>query len=190
MENNTKWYKTNLGIIALLILFFPAGVFLMWKYTSWHKYLKLGITGFFVLMVLAGSSGNKNTSTSPVSQQMEVKPTELPKPTTQPKPTEPLSYELKAEVAFSDDAFKITNKDEKGWTGCKLELNAGIISGGYTYKYNLFLPDDPIIIAFREFTKGDGTRFNSYETKPQKLTISCDEVGETGKRGFGYFTIN
>jgi hypothetical protein len=185
MENKTKWYKSNLGIIALLIVFFPAGVFLMWKYTSWHKYLKIGITGFFLLMLLAGASGDKKDTSTPLpSQQVEAKPTE------QPKPTEPSSYELKAEVGFSDDAFKITNKDEKGWTGCKLELNAGFISGGYTYKYNLFLPNDPIIIAFREFTKGDGKRFNSYETKPQKLTISCDEVGETGKRGFGYFTIN
>ncbi|OGY23708.1 MAG: hypothetical protein A2172_00075 [Candidatus Woykebacteria bacterium RBG_13_40_15] len=47
-----KWYKKPLGIIALLILFFPAGLFLMWKYTDWHKNIKWGITGFFALIVI------------------------------------------------------------------------------------------------------------------------------------------
>lgn len=195
MENKRKWYQTNWGVILLLVLFFPAGLFLMWKYTNWHKYAKIGITGFFVLMLLAGSSSqDKNTNTPSSSidttQQADTKPTEKQKPTEQPKPTEINSYELKAEIRFSDDALLVTNQDEKGWTGCKLEINAGIISGGYSYKTTLILPNDPLIIPFREFTKGDGTRFNAYDTKPQKITISCDEYGETGKRGFGYYTAN
>ena len=33
--DDEKWYQKTGWIIALLILFFPAGLFLMWKYSNW-----------------------------------------------------------------------------------------------------------------------------------------------------------
>lgn len=31
-------------VVLLLLLFFPVGLFLMWKYTSWHKAVKIIVT--------------------------------------------------------------------------------------------------------------------------------------------------
>lgn len=47
MENKKKWYKTNQGMILLLVFFFPAGLFLMWKYAGWNKKVKWIITSMF-----------------------------------------------------------------------------------------------------------------------------------------------
>lgn len=48
-----KWYRSNIGIIALIILFFPVGIYLMWRYSNWKKWLKItlsAIYGFFTLV--------------------------------------------------------------------------------------------------------------------------------------------
>ena len=38
-----RWYQKSGWIIFLLIFFFPVGIFLMWKYTNWKKYIKLSL---------------------------------------------------------------------------------------------------------------------------------------------------
>lgn len=78
-----KWYQNNLVIIGLLILFFPAGLFLMWKYAGWNRVVKWVITAFFALVVL-GSALNpgKTTPTSIPTQSQSVvesSPTPTPK---------------------------------------------------------------------------------------------------------------
>ncbi len=74
METKKKWYQTNGGIIALLILFFPAGLFLMWKHTDWNKTAKWTITGFFALLVLVNAIGG-NDSNSTASNTQIATPT-------------------------------------------------------------------------------------------------------------------
>ncbi len=190
MNSSKKWYQKSFGIIALLILFFPAGLFLMWKYANWNKYIKIGITAVFALFLLTGAitDDNKEQGTATPADTTVNKPEE--RPTEKPKPTESAQHELKADIKFSEDAYLITNEDGKVWIDCKLEMNSGIIRGGYVYNTELIDTDKPVIIPFREFTKGDGTRFNSDATKPQSLSISCADVGGSGKRGFGYFGAN
>ena len=46
-----KWYQKPLGIIALLFLFFPIGLYLMWKYSGWSNQAKWTITGAFAVAV-------------------------------------------------------------------------------------------------------------------------------------------
>ncbi len=73
-----KWYQKSLGIIALLILFFPVGLFLMWNYAKWNKRIKWGITNIFALLftistVSGAISNNKIASkTEPQSQIKKV----------------------------------------------------------------------------------------------------------------------
>lgn len=61
-ENKKKWYKQTWAIVLLLIVFFPVGLYLMWKHTNWKKSVKIIITAFFALSII-GSMGS-NTSES------------------------------------------------------------------------------------------------------------------------------
>lgn len=54
-----KWYEKNSGVITLLILFFPAGLYLMWKKTNWNKKIK-GSISFLVLIAIICSSVSTN----------------------------------------------------------------------------------------------------------------------------------
>lgn len=49
--NTHKWYQANPLIILLLILFFPLGLYLMWKYSGWSQLTKWIITGVIVVFI-------------------------------------------------------------------------------------------------------------------------------------------
>ena len=192
-----KWYQTTGGIIALLILFFPAGLYLMWKHAGWSKKVKWGITGVFAVLFLIaaltdsskpsdksqGKTSPSTTQPTQAVQQQTVQATQAP--TKKPEPTKDTSqHELDADIRFSEVAYQITNNEGEDWTDCKFEMNSGLFSGGYVYRLSLFPAKEVIIVPFREFTKGDGTRFNPEATKHQNISVSCD-VGDD--LGFNYF---
>ena len=52
--DDEKWYQKTGWIIALLILFFPAGLFLMWKYSNWKKTVKCTITALILICAVIG----------------------------------------------------------------------------------------------------------------------------------------
>lgn len=52
--NDKKWYQKTGWIIALLILFFPVGLFLMWKYSNWKKPVKCTITALILICAVIG----------------------------------------------------------------------------------------------------------------------------------------
>ena len=52
--DDEKWYQKTGWIIALLILFFPAGLFLMWKYSNWKKPIKCTITALILICAVIG----------------------------------------------------------------------------------------------------------------------------------------
>jgi hypothetical protein len=87
-----KWYTTNAGIIVLLIVFFPVGLYLMWKYASWPKNAKWIVTGILAFFVLMMSITNNASSTQHASQtavptqQPMVGSTKASKPTSTPTP--------------------------------------------------------------------------------------------------------
>lgn len=71
--NGKKWYQKTGWIIFFLIFFFPLGLFLMWKYSSWKKTIKGIVTALLAFGFIgscAGSSGptleqiNLSTNTS------------------------------------------------------------------------------------------------------------------------------
>jgi len=45
--NQKPWYQQNFVIIALLLLFWPAGLILSWK-SNWHLAVKILVTVFVV----------------------------------------------------------------------------------------------------------------------------------------------
>lgn len=106
MENKKKWYKTNFGVIFLLLFFFPMGLFFMWKGTYWSKNIKLGITAVYAFFYILGFTiianakpptvssqqgvNTSNTTVQPTGAAATPSPTVPPavSPTNTPKPTE------------------------------------------------------------------------------------------------------
>lgn len=98
MESKKKWYQSTVGIIILLILFFPVGLYLMWRYASWNKTAKWivsGVMAFFILVsALGGGKNSSTTSTSfqndkpTVSQQPDITQTVTTPEQEQSQPTE------------------------------------------------------------------------------------------------------
>jgi len=50
MENSSKpIWQSNAFIILSLVIFWPIGIFLMWKYSPWRKWVKGLLTAFFLI---------------------------------------------------------------------------------------------------------------------------------------------
>lgn len=120
-----KWYKKTWAIIIALVLFFPAGLFLMWKYTSWNKPLKWIVTGVFALIVLGGIASDNSqptpkTTTEAVSNN-NIQPTNSA-PTSTPKPVEKVDIVVTSQIVKKVDGkcryfFDIRNKDTENFEG-------------------------------------------------------------------------
>lgn len=62
-----KFYQKSWFVILALIVFFPAGLYLMWKNTTWSKKVKVIISIVFVLIVINAAT-NKDNKKQPVDQ--------------------------------------------------------------------------------------------------------------------------
>lgn len=88
MDNSTtlpKWYDKTWLVIVLCIVFFPVGLYALWKNQSISKGWKIGMTVVIALMVLAQlgkvdtrGSSTADSSSSSSNEQTEQK-TEAPK---------------------------------------------------------------------------------------------------------------
>lgn len=58
-RNSEKWYQKTVWIILLLILCFPVGIFLMWKYTNWKKAVKIVISALFIFFFYSAATAPK-----------------------------------------------------------------------------------------------------------------------------------
>ena len=69
-----KFYEKDWFIVLMLIVFFPVGLFLMWKYSKWHKTAKIIISVFFAVMFIFhdGSTESKNVETKNTNAEVET----------------------------------------------------------------------------------------------------------------------
>jgi len=56
--NNKKWYQQTWGVVLMLVLFFPMGLYLMWKHAQWGKGVKIGVTSALVVLCALAGSGD------------------------------------------------------------------------------------------------------------------------------------
>lgn len=80
------WYTKTGWIIALLILFFPVGLFLAWKYSNWKTGGKVAATIFVAIMVIyalggGGDDAGETASTVAVIQESTESTTIATEPT-------------------------------------------------------------------------------------------------------------
>lgn len=63
MESSVKrWYDNTWLVILLLIVFFPVGLFALWKNTKAHIVIKVIVTVFFGIVIIAAISDDKKKS--------------------------------------------------------------------------------------------------------------------------------
>lgn len=65
-----KWYQQSWGIVLLIVVFFPIGLYQMWKHAKWHFAVKAGVTLFYALL-LFGKKPEKQEKAI-VADQSEV----------------------------------------------------------------------------------------------------------------------
>ncbi len=63
-NNKIKWHQKPISVILLLIIFFPLGLFFMWKNGIWSNTSRWVITVFFTLMVIANLNKNNHKSSN------------------------------------------------------------------------------------------------------------------------------
>jgi len=73
--------------------------------------------------------------------------------------------------------IKLKNTSPATWKNIKVVINSGLFGGGYSYEYPIVGPHTEITIAIRKFAKSDGTRFNPYTTKINKLDLHATVNG-------------
>jgi hypothetical protein len=73
MANQTelKWYQKPAGVIILLIISFPVGLYLMWKNELWSKQTRWIITVVIAIVVIANVGNNNSNRGSNQSAEVE-----------------------------------------------------------------------------------------------------------------------
>ena len=103
------WWQQEVSIAWALILFFPLGLWLMWKYAPWRnrfKWIWTGVTPFAALMIVAAAipqQNNENSASNGVLSTPAVAATSTAAPqptpatvhnTAAPEPTSTAAYQL------------------------------------------------------------------------------------------------
>lgn len=85
------------------------------------------------------------------------------------------SRDLHPDFHSTSSQLIITNKDQFNYTNPIIELN-----GDYSYKTGIIInAGETYKIGLMQFANSDGQRFNPYQMKIKKITLSCSE-------GFAY----
>ena len=79
-----KFYEKDWFVILMLILCFPVGLFLMWKYSKWPSVAKIIVTIVIAVIVVWPPQPNKtvNTNTGETVTEVTEKATDVEKETT------------------------------------------------------------------------------------------------------------
>lgn len=52
LQTEKRWYEKDFYIIIAFFFFYPLGLFMMWKYSTWKKWVKVFLTTCFVIGLL------------------------------------------------------------------------------------------------------------------------------------------
>ena len=149
------WYSQTWVAVVALVLFFPVGLFLMWRFTRWELWVKsvvsVVISLFLILVVVSVAIGGDETDDEVVREEATPSPTvEAATPT--PEPTEPMidtaatataeAEEAAAAAATAEVTPEDSGEDEQdgGYSEDDPEYQLAVIDAGG------FVPlDDPSI---------------------------------------------
>ena len=109
-----KISEKNWFIILMLVLFFPVGLFLMWKNAKWNKTVKIIISVLFAVMVIFsnGSEESKNVETKDTNAEVETVKVDERKELQEKSKT---ILDSKDYYAMNEDERKTINELVKKW---------------------------------------------------------------------------
>jgi hypothetical protein len=90
--------------------------------------------------------------------------------------------QLRASVSFDGRYFVISNLDDYDWKYVKLQINSGLLGGGYSLKTRMVDAGSTIYMDSIEFADVGGNHPARDQIKPQNFTIWCDTPC-----GYGYW---
>lgn len=105
-----KWYTKTVWIVVLIILFFPVGLYLMWKYTNWNKFVKWGLTIIFALFFLASINSSSSSNKTQQTTSNGSHPTSTPAPTKNPTPSPTISPQREAIIRYGTQVTSLIDQ--------------------------------------------------------------------------------
>lgn len=112
MENNNSnsnaWYEKTWLVIILCIIFFPVGLYALWKNSSISKGWKIGVTVIIALIVIANIGDKDETNSNSTSS---TEPTENTETTKEKQWTE--VYSFKGNGMKKSSSFELTGEDAR-----------------------------------------------------------------------------
>jgi hypothetical protein len=139
---------------------------------------KIEFTGVITFMdsSLLGSNCSLRLDPAAITRELASPPSPAPHATHH-------VVDLMATVRFDGTRFTISNRDAFAWHDVELEINGGLFTGGYKLSVPVIEAGRTYSVGALQFAKSDGTRFNPFQTKPTKLSISC----QTGSGDHGFY---
>ncbi len=76
-----KWYQQTWGIVLLFVLFFPVGIYLMWRYADWSQKAKIIVSVIFAIIAVSIAMNPAEPKTQQAKQEEKSQATVQQKPT-------------------------------------------------------------------------------------------------------------
>lgn len=116
-----KWYQQDWAIIVFLVVFFPVGLYLMWKYANWSKVAKWIVTASIGVLVVISMANPQKTGTTTQPPAEQNKQAEQPKAT--PKPPKKSSQEIYDQVQVGmtrEEVVSIAGREPENCTNSEI----------------------------------------------------------------------
>lgn len=152
-QNQTKWYDNKLVVGLLIILFFPVGLYALWKNNHISNAVKWIVTGVLLLFVVAVYNADPVVETK--AEETESK---------KPEETKKVSETLNELLVFKGNG----DKKSKVFT----------ISGDEVIMYYNFETDSDDVGMFAVYVVPEGENIMETGGFPE-LTLEGSEKGET-----------
>ena len=196
-EKSKKFYEKGWFCILMLILFFPVGLFLMWKYKIFSQTVRTIITVFiaiaFVGNVLLNSiadSGNQEAETTTQNTEKSNKvTTESQKETDNSENgqvnTVPIDFEKELEVFSSNEYLYITNSDLNTYSVNMEGVKVYVVTQIDDIKADMIQSTLSDGYMMSSFHVGDSDKYQKYESSLNKddLVAILGTVSKTNDFG-------
>ena len=141
-KNSNTWYEKTWLVIILCIIFFPVGLYALWKNSKIGKVLKIVITAIIALIVLTNLGSKDVTTTSNNSTDETQSPTEKTE-LVNSEPTADIQTE-KANTEKQEIIEKLKAKAKRDWPNDFMTQEFWVNEQIEAYEYMLTIENNSI----------------------------------------------